>query len=114
MNDFTVSTYSVILCPEGRFGVSFWCLLVTLGSLFQIFEGPRDRLENCWFLMDSRGPQELRQDDKWKVKMAFQGVSNFTPYNHPGCKIEASRLQDLKSEVEGLKVERISNLRLKG
>ena len=44
----------------------------------------------------------------------FQGVSNFHPYNHLGCKIEASRLQDLKSEVEGLKVERISNLRLKG
>ena len=31
--------------PSGWIWETFWCLLVTLGALFLIFEGPGDRLE---------------------------------------------------------------------
>ena len=44
-NNLTVSTYSLSWCPEGGFGVTCWCLLVTLGAVFLIFEGLGDRLE---------------------------------------------------------------------
>ena len=40
LNDFTFLTYSLIWWPEGRIWMIFWCLLVTLGSLFLICKGP--------------------------------------------------------------------------
>ena len=43
--DFTFCTYSLIWCPEGGSWVSFWNLLVTVGTLFMVFEGLGDRLE---------------------------------------------------------------------
>ena len=36
---------SLIWCLEGWFQVSFWCLLVALGTLFMIFDGIGSRLE---------------------------------------------------------------------
>ena len=39
LNGLTFSTYSRIWCSEGGYQVSFWCLLVALGSLFLILEG---------------------------------------------------------------------------
>ncbi len=38
-------TYSLIWCPVGVIWGTFWCLLVTLGSLFLTFAGLGDRLE---------------------------------------------------------------------
>jgi hypothetical protein len=45
LNDFTFSTYSVSWSPGGEFWITFWCLLVTLGPLFRIFESLGDRRE---------------------------------------------------------------------
>ena len=42
---FHFSHLFTVLCPEGGFWVTFWCLLVTLGTLFLISEGLGDGLE---------------------------------------------------------------------
>ncbi len=45
LNGFIFVTYSLIWCPVGGMWLTFWCLLVTLGSLFLTFKGIGSRLQ---------------------------------------------------------------------
>jgi len=54
------------LCPEGGFWVSFWGLLVALGTFFVIFEGIGGVLE-VLMVFGSLGGPRLRQPAHCKV-----------------------------------------------
>ena len=53
--------------------MSFWCLLVTLGALFLIFEGPGNRLEIRWFFGVPGGAQ-IKNIRPGKVTSWFLGL----------------------------------------
>ena len=75
LNGCTFSTYSLIWCPAGGIWLTFWSLLVTLGSLFLIFWGPGDRLEFWWFLRGALEGPRLRQYTPVRVEMLLRGPS---------------------------------------
>ena len=64
--------------PRGRVRVSFGGFLVTLGSLFLVFEGPGKRLKFRWIFKDSRRGPKSWDPTQWKVTLLVQGGSKLT------------------------------------
>ncbi len=75
-------TYSLIWCPVGGIWLTFWYLLVTLGSLFLKLKGIGSRLEIWWFCGDARENPETREHTQVRVNGTVQG-----PRNTPKSKI---------------------------
>ena len=65
-SDFQFSGSWSFRCPGGGFGCHLGGFLVTLGSLFLVFEGPGKMLEFRWIFKDSlEGPDPENPPSGW-------------------------------------------------